>query len=285
MKTVIYFTENQIDRLLEDDVPMGDLTTFLMEMSGQKAKITLLARNPMIVCCTEEAVRLYKKLNLQITSFVSSGTQVKTGDKILEAQGDAASVHSIWRTSTALIEFASGISDRTKQLVTAARKENPGVTVAGTRKHPPYIKKIALKALMAGGGIPHRTGLSDTILIFREHLLFAGGYEKLSEIVSKIKKKQKERKIVVEAHTEDQAISITNSGADAVQLDKMSPENFAACVQKCKRLNPDISMIAAGKINDSNAGAYTKAGAEILVSSWMYFAQPADVKAEIVPIV
>jgi molybdenum transport protein len=138
---------------------------------------------------------------------------------------------------------------------------------------------------MAGGGIRHRTGLSDTILIFREHLLFAGGYEKLSEIVSKIKQKQKERKIVVEAHTEDQAIYITSSGADAVQLDKMSPENFAVCVQKCKRLNPDIAMIAAGRINDSNAGAYTKAGADILVSSWMYFAQPADVKAEIVPII
>ncbi|MDY6988581.1 MAG: ModD protein [Thermodesulfobacteriota bacterium] len=282
---MIYFTENEIDRLLEDDVPLGDLTTFLMDMSGKRAQITLFARNPMVVCCTEEAARLYKKLDLQVAPFVFSGTQVKTGDKILEAQGDAASIHSIWRTSTALIEFASGISNRTNQLVTAARKENPGVTVAGTRKHPPYIKKVALKALMAGGGVPHRTGLSDTILIFREHLLFAGGYEKLSEIVSKIKQKQKERKIVVEAHSEQQAIFITEAGADAVQIDKMSPEEFAACAQKCKRRNPGISMIAAGGINNSNAGPYTKAGADILVSSWMYFAQPADIKAEIVQVV
>jgi molybdenum transport protein len=159
------------------------------------------------------------------------------------------------------------------------------VTVAGTRKHPPYIKKVALKALMAGGGVPHRTGLSDTILIFREHLLFAGGYEKLSEIVSKIKQKQKERKIVVEAHTEDQAMFITNSGADAVQIDKMSPEEFASCTRKCKDMNPGISMIAAGGINASNAAAYTKAGADILVSSWMYFAPPADVKAKIIPVI
>jgi len=281
---MIYFTDNEIDQLLEDDVPLGDLTTFLLGLSGQKARITLVARNPMVVCCTEEAVRLYNKLNLQVNSCVASGTHLEAGDILLEAEGDAATIHSIWRTSTALIEFASGICNRTSQLVSEAHKENADVTVAGTRKHPPYLKKIALKALMAGGGLPHRTGLSDTIILFMEHLQFAGGYEKLPEIIAEIRHKQKERKIVVEAHTPEQALQIARSGADAVQLDKISPEQFADCARQCRQINPAVCMIAAGGINAANVGAYTKAGADVLVSSWMYFAPPADVKAKIVPI-
>ena len=124
----IYFTENDIDRLLEDDVPLGDLTTFLMGISGHKASITLASRQSMIVCCTEEAARLYEKLNLTVSRFVSSGTKVKAGATLLKAEGDAAAVHAIWRTSTALIEFASGISDRTNQLVSATQKINPDIT-------------------------------------------------------------------------------------------------------------------------------------------------------------
>jgi len=282
---MIYFTESEIDHLIEDDAPLGDMTTALMELSGKKAKITLSARHPMTACCTEEAARLYKKAALQVICAVSSGTELQAGDKLLEAEGDATSVHLIWRTGGALIEFASGIAGRTKQLVMAGRKKNSAVTVAGTRKHPPYLKKVALKALAAGGGVPHRTGLSDTVLIFQEHLLFAGGYENLTEIVSKIKQKQKERKIIIEAHTEEQALAIAGSGADAVQMDKMQPDHFAACARSCRRLNPAICMIAAGGINGSNAEAYAAAGADVLVTSWMYSAPPADIKAEIAPVV
>ncbi len=281
---MIYFTESEIDQLLQDDVPTGDLTSFLLDMAGRKAEITLVTRNPMTVCCTEEAVRLYKKVNLEISFAASSGTVIQPGDKLLQAAGDAAAIHSVWRTSTALIEFASGIAERTRQLVEAARRENTDVTIAGTRKHPPYLKKIALKALMAGGGVAHRTGLSDTVLVFKEHLLFVGGYQNLPNIVARMKSKQKERKIIVEAHTEEQALAISASGADAVQLDKMRPNDFAVCTMKCRRLNPAIVMIAAGGINSGNAADYAKAGADVLVASWMYFAPPADIKAQIVPL-
>ncbi len=55
------FTEDDIDRLIDDVVPAGDMTTTLLERSGKKGSISLVARNEMIACCTEEAVRLYKK--------------------------------------------------------------------------------------------------------------------------------------------------------------------------------------------------------------------------------
>ncbi len=281
---MIYFTENDIDRLIEDDVPAGDMTTTLLELSGKKGSISLIARSEMIACCTEEAVRLYQKAGLEVCYSVASGTALQAGEKLLEARGDASAIHLIWRTGSAMIEFASGIAGRTRQLVDSVRAENPLVSVAGTRKHPPYVKKMALKAMIAGGGVPHRTGLSDTVLIFREHLLFIGGYEELPRVVRSVRQKQKERKIVIEAHTLKEALMVANSGADAIQLDKLSPVSFADCAGQCRAINPDICMIAAGSINGTNAGAYAKAGADVLVTSWMYFAPPADVKSEILPI-
>jgi molybdenum transport protein len=281
---MIYFTEADIDRLIEDDLPAGDMTTFLLDLAGKKGSIALIARNEMIACCTEEAVRLYKKAGLEVGDFVASGTRLQPGDRLIEAKGEASAIHIIWRTGSAMIEFASGIAGRTNQLVMAAKKENPSISVAGTRKHPPFVKKMALKALMAGGGGPHRTGLSDTILIFREHLLFTGGYERLPEVIRSVKEKMKERKIVIEAHSLKEALIAAKSGADAVQMDKSTQEIFSECSGKCRAINPNICMIAAGAINDSNAGMYAKAGADVLVTSWMYFAPPADIMAEILPI-
>ncbi len=281
---MIYFTESDIDRLIEDDLPAGDMTTLLLNLAGKKGSISLIARNEMIACCTEEAVRLYKKVGLDVSFFVPSGTRLQPRDKLIEAHGDASAIHVIWRTGSAMIEFASGIAGRTDQLITAAKKENPSISVAGTRKHPPFVKKMALKALMAGGGVPHRTGLSDTVLIFREHLLFTGGYEHLPDVLCSVKEKMKERKIVVEAHSMDEALIAAKSGADAVQMDKSAQDIFTECAGKCRAINPNICMIAAGAINDTNAGIYAKAGADVLVTSWMYFAPPADIKAEILPL-
>ncbi len=280
---MIYFTEHDIDRLIEDDVPAGDMTTILLDLSGKKGSITLKARDEMIACCTEEAGRMYTKAGLRVVQFVPSGTRLSPGDTLIQASGDAAAIHLIWRTGAAMIEFASGIAGRTRQLVDAARAANPSISVAGTRKHPPFVKKLALKALYAGGGVAHRTGLSDTILIFREHLEFSGGYEAVPAIVQSVRQKQKERMIVVEAHSREEALIITKSGAGAVQMDKIPPDQFSAIAQECRAINKDICVIAAGGVNGSNGAAYARAGADVLVTSWMYFAPPADIKAEIVP--
>ena len=64
------------------------------------------------------------------------------------------------------MEYAGGIAERTRAMVDAARSVNPQAVVAGTRKHYPGGKRIALAGLLAGGGTVHRLGLSDSILVF-----------------------------------------------------------------------------------------------------------------------
>ncbi len=278
---MIFFTEADIDHIIEDDVPMGDMTSLMMDFSNQKGKIKLIARNPMVVCCSEEAVRIYKRAGLTVVKYTPSGTFIYPDDTIIEAEGSADAIHLIWRTGGAMIEFASGIATRTYNVLNKAKQYNTDISLAGTRKHPPFLKKIALKALLAGGGVPHRTGLSDTILIFKEHLEFKGGYNNLPEVIKQIRTKQKERNIVVEAHTSQQGITATKAGADAIQFDKMPPLQFKDAANQCRNINPQIVVIAAGGVNNNNAEEYAKAGADVLVTSWMYFGPPADIKAEI----
>ena len=277
---MIYFTENDIDRLIEDDAPLGDLTTFSMDIGNKAGAVTMKARQEMTISGTEEVKRVFEKTGITEVQIKPSSTKLNAGDTLLTAEGKAGNLHLAWRSGLAMLEFASGIATRTQQLVENAKAVNPGITIAGTRKHPPYLKKVALKALMAGGGIPHRTGLSDTILIFSEHLLFSDGIENIAETVSQIKNLQKEKKIVVEAHSISEALCIAKAGADVIQVDKMPPDILKKCVWQCLDIDPNITMIAAGGINAQNVELYAQTGVQVLVTSWMYFAQPADIKVE-----
>lgn len=275
---MIYFTEADIDRMLEDDAPVGDATSWALELHKYIGQIRYLARHKMVVSGTEEAARIYSKVGLKISMVVPSGTYVDEGTILIEATGKASDIHMAWKAGSAMVEFASGIATRTHELVTAAKKEKPDIMVAGTRKHPPYLKKVALKALMAGGGIPHRTGLSDTILLFDEHQKFIPDNVSKQERIKKIKAIQKEKKVVAEAHTISEAMELTEAGADCIQVDKFSVTDFRSCVVKCKAINPNITLLAAGQVNSDNAAHYAKAGADVLVTSWIYFGKPADIK-------
>ena len=77
------------------------------------------------------------------------------------------------------------------------------------------------------------------------------------------------------------AVLAAEAGADIIQLDKLSPESVAEITEKVKRANRNTVIAAAGGINDKNAAAYAAAGADVLVSSWMYFGKPADYKVTI----
>jgi molybdenum transport protein len=111
-----------------------------------------------------------------------------------------------------------------------------------------------------------------------------GGIENLELTISKLKKVQKEKKIVAEAHTIEEAEILTRVGVHVIQVDKMPPKQFVDCVDSCKSINSEVIVIAAGGVNAGNAADYASAGADVLVTSWMYFAPPADIKAEILKI-
>lgn len=275
--------DSEIERFIEEDLPYGDLTTHLLGMSDLAGRIVFATREETTLCCTEEAAAVLRTCGATVTSCAPSGTRLPAGSEFLVAEGPARALHAGWKVALNLVEYASGIASRTRRIVETARGTNPAVSVVTTRKSFPGTKKIAIKAICAGGALPHRLGLSETVLVFKQHTAFLGGLEPFLATVAELRHKARETRIIVEADTRDEALLIARSGADIVQLDKIAPTELAATVAEVRAANPQILISAAGGINETNAAAYAATGIDIIVLSSVYFGKPADIGVTIAP--
>jgi molybdenum transport protein len=281
---MIPIAEAEIDRLIDEDVGFGDLTTRTLGIAGQPGRITFAARDPMVACATEEAARILARLGAAPSFLVASGTAAAPGTLLLEATGDAAALHAGWKVAQTLIEWSAGIASAVQEIIAAARTVVPAITVACTRKSVPLTRALSIKAVLSGGGAMHRTGLGDTILVFPEHRAFLAG-EDLSVTIARLRAAAPERAVVVEVADADDALRAARGGADVVQLEKFAPDAVAAFRTRLADTGAShVRIAAAGGINAGNAAAYAKAGADILVTSAPYTARPRDVQVRIVAV-
>ena len=279
---MIALTDYELETLLAEDVPYGDLTTTSLGITDQRARITFSTRErPLVVSCTEEAVRLCGLYGLEIDGWVNSGTLVPPKSVFLEAHGEAGNIHRIWKSIQNLLDYASGISTYTREAVLLARSINPDIVVATTRKTTPFTKKIAIKAVESGGGVAHRLGLSESILVFEYHRIFFPNDDAFATALRKMKKMNPEKKIVIEAETHDDALKFAAMGADILQLEKMPLVKLSDAVRILHTDYPHITLIATGGISAKNIAEYAATGVDMIVTSSPYNAQPADVKVRI----
>lgn len=273
--------DTDLERFLEEDLPYGDLTTTLLGIGNDYGEITFSTRQETVICCTEEAGRVFGKCGACVTSSLPSGRRVGAGTVILTAEGTAASLHAGWKVALNLLEYASGIATRTGTIVRRAKEANPSVNVVTTRKSFPGTKKVAIKAIMAGGAFPHRLGLSESVLVFAQHTAFLGGLDRFLDTIPALKLQAPEQKLLVEADTAEEALRIAAAGADVVQVDKMPVGELAELVAEIRRCCPNVAISAAGGINADNAAGYAATGIDIIVLSSVYFGKPSDISATI----
>ena len=265
-------SDEELLRLLHDDVPCGDLTTEAAGMAQQAACLEFRARQEMVVCAIEEVARLFTLNGAQADLRVHSGQEVSKDSLLLEVRGTAGILHRVWKTAQVLVEWTSGISTSCAAIVRAATP----VTVACTRKNVPGTKSISVKAVRAGGASMHRLGLSETLLLFPEHLIFL---EEAPEVtLARIRRTEPEKKIVIEVANISEAIIWAKAGAEVLQLEKFSTESVAECRIALDSLDLKTILAAAGGIRADNAAAYVTAGADLLVTSAPYSAPPKDVQ-------
>ncbi len=265
-----------LETLLHDDAPCGDVTTFALGIGRRPGRMAFRARHDMTLCGAEEALRMGQLRGLRASGpGRASGERLAAGETILILEGEAAALHQVWKTAQTLMEYLSGIATATADIVAAARRGNPEVGVACTRKNFPGTKAAALKAVLCAGASPHRLSLSETVLVFAEHRCFLGD-ESPEATVRRLRRQWPERTVVVEVSDETEALRWQQAGADILQLEKLPPE----AVDRIRRQCPATArtrIAAAGGINSANAEAYARAGADILVTSAPYFAPPRDV--------
>jgi molybdenum transport protein len=271
--------DSEIERFLIEDCPYGDLTSALLDIGSRPGRIWFTTRHKTVACCTEEAVRLFEGLGCSVDLLQPTGAVVGAGAVLLEARGPAGALHMGWKAALNLLEAASGIATRTYALVRDARSVNPDIEVVATRKIFSGTKAVATKAVYAGGGLPHRLGLSESVLVFAQHVAFLGGEEELWARLPEIRARAKEKKIGVEVTGEAGALRAARAGADIIQVDKLGPDAVAALVKAVKAVAPQAAVAAAGGINLDNVKAYAASGVDLLVTSAMYWGKPADIGA------
>lgn len=275
--------DDRLSAMLREDVPFGDLTTRGLAIGDRSGQAVFRTRSTVTACCTEEAERIMILAGCTAARRkASSGALVDEGGDLLIAEGDAAALHRGLKVAQTLMEIASGVATRARRILCAARQAKPNIAVACTRKHLPGAKDVMLKAIIAGGCVPHRLGLSDSVLVFSQHRAFLGRTPP-HLWVEQLRIAQPERKIEVEAETVDEAAQFAAAGVDAVQLDKLAPEQVAEAVRVIARLPKRPLIAVAGGVNESNAAEYAAAGADLLVTSAAYAAPPADVSVTVTP--
>lgn len=269
-------------RLLHEDVPFGDLTTRALEIGGQAGFMVFASRQPMTLCGTEEAARLIALAGAGVESFIPSGTALEADTEFLHAYGSAAALHQVWKTAQTLVEYLSGIATCTASMVARLREAGHAVPLACTRKNFPGLRVLSAKAVMAGGAILHRAGLSETLLVFPEHRAFLAT-DALAEQLAALKRSNPEKKVVVEVGSLDDALACAAAGADILQLERFSPAELAHCKTVLDEAGLHPLVAPAGGVTRANMLDYAEAGADFLVSSAPYFAPPQDVKVSLYP--
>jgi molybdenum transport protein len=275
-------TKAELESLLLDDVPHGDLTTDALGIGHCSAAMEFSARDAMVLAVAEDAAALIRMCDCRAEVLASSGTSLVPGTPILRAQGSAAGLLRSWKVAQTLIEIWSGVATAANEIVRAAGAVAPAIVVACTRKNTPGTKRFAVAAVRAGGAVMHRLGLSETILVFPEHRGFLGD-ESLAATVKRLRRHAPEKKLIIEITTIEAALAAADAGFDVLQTEKFAPADVATLVERLGRAERRPVVAVAGGINATNAAAYALAGADVLVTSSPYLAKPRDVQVRIYP--
>jgi len=269
------FSDHELHQLLAEDVPFGDLTTDSLGITAVPAQMRFYARDPMVVCGTEEAARLLQLCGATVQYWLPSGTPAPAETLMLEVSGSTGALHRGWKTAQTLLEWCGGMASSAAGIVAAARRGHPAALVAGTRKNVPGQRRLASKAFRAGGAIMHRNGLSETLLIFAEHRQFLAG-EAPAATLARLRQQCPEKRVVVEVATPDEALRW--AAADVLQLEKFSVAAVAETVTALASCGSAAVVAAAGGITVHNAEEYARAGAKLLVTTAPHLAPPRDVQ-------
>ena len=268
-------SDNYLNALMDEDLPFMDLTTMSMGIGEVPGIIECYPKRACVLAAVEEAARFFEKKGCEVEIIFPSGTLAEGEQVFMRVKGTAGAFHSCYKKAQIMMEYCSGIATRTNDMLKNARTTNPLIHVSVTRKHFPGGKALSLKAALIGGASVHRLGLSDSILSFDEHRVFVDDFLALIPIMAE---RFPEKKIGVEADSVQDALNYVKAGADIVQCEKFKFDELKYFVEEARSISKSVIISATGGINASNAAEYAATGVDLLVTSWVYFGKPEDIK-------
>lgn len=274
-------TDLELQEYIKSDIPYDDLTTSLQNCNSQKCKLEVYTREDIIVSCSEEASRIAQLLGCEVSTFLKSKQKASKGEIILSYTGLYEDIHKAWRLTQILLEYSCKISTYAYEMKRKIDKVNPNCELLTTRKTFPFSKRFCIKAAQCGGAIPHRLGLSETVLFFDGHRIIYKNNKEFYKAIKEIKRKSSEKPIAVESDTFEDSIKLMECKVDTLQLDKINFETLEQIIQYKNVNYPKVKILLAGGININNVQEYAKYQVDGIVTSSVYLNGMANISSKL----
>ncbi|MGV8143305.1 MAG: carboxylating nicotinate-nucleotide diphosphorylase [Methanothermobacter sp.] len=269
-------------RILDQDIGFEDITTQALVQSGLIIKARIISKQEGVVAGLDLISSFLKEFKINILSKKDDGSNIKVDDTLLEMEGEARTILTLERTILNLLMRMSGIATTTHQMVQKARKINPGIIIAGTRKTTPGLQFWEKEAVRIGGGDTHRYRLDDAVLIKDNHLALVG------DVTVAIKKAREyasfTKKIEIEVENLEDALKAAEAGVDIIMLDNMQIEDIKLILKALKkeRISDRVIIEVSGGMNLDNVVKYAETGVDVISSGYItHSAAALDMSLEI----
>ncbi|MBM71277.1 MAG: nicotinate-nucleotide diphosphorylase (carboxylating) [Crocinitomicaceae bacterium] len=249
---------------LREDIGDGDVTSESSVPSDLIVKGYILAKEEGVVAGISVALEVFNQVNPSISfnAIANDGDSVKYGDVIIELEGAARSILTGERLALNFMQRMSGIATRTNEIVSLL--EGTPTKVLDTRKTTPGLRAFEKWAVYLGGGVNHRMGLYDMILLKDNHVDYAGGMkEALLQVASFQTSRVSHLPLVIETRSyEEIEIALEASSSTGIKIDRILLDNFshAEVAEAVKRYSNKVVLEASGGITLENVRGYGDAG-------------------------
>ena len=245
---------------LKEDIGDGDVTTDFFVPETLHATGRIVAREKAVVAGTGVAAELFQKVDPATDVRINrrDGDDVEADDVIIEVRGFARSILKAERVALNFLQRLCGIATLTREFVNAVG--NHSAKILDTRKTTPGLRALEKAAVVAGGGVNHRFGLYDMVLVKDNHLAVLGDLSNFSERIRRLREERPSIRIEVEADDLEQARTfIEVDGIDVILLDNMTPAQIREAVA-LRRNN--IKFEASGGITLKNVKRVAATGVD-----------------------
>lgn len=233
MYTVDQLEDKLIDLAFAEDIGDGDHTTLCCIPEDAMGKSHLLVKEEGILAGVEMAKKVFARFDptMKVTVYLQDGSHVKPGDIAFLVEGKVRSLLQTERLMLNIMQRMSGIATMTNKYVEQIK--GTGAHVLDTRKTTPGLRMIEKQAVKIGGGMNHRIGLFDMILLKDNHVDFAGGIANAINRCHKyLDSKNLKLKIEIEVRNFDELQQVLDcGGVDRIMLDNFSPEDTKKAVE------------------------------------------------------
>jgi len=268
-----FLVNRLIDIWFAEDIGHCDLTAQAMIEADETCAFAMNAREPLIVAGIDIAKRIFKRYDesLEVEVRVKDGQKVDKGAILLQVKGNARSVLTSERAALNIVQRMSAIANETARYVEAIAGTN--ARLIDSRKTTPGLRMLEKHAVSCGGGLNHRFGLDDGLLIKDNHISVCGS------IVAAVERARKVlpilTKIEVECDSLEQVDEALKAGVDVILVDNMSVPDMTKAV---KTVNGRSKVEASGGIRIETIRPIAETGVDyISTSKIMQGARPVDI--------